>query len=141
MYRELITNSAERQKFAKDLDVYLMKRYKSQESTIDGSLGVNISAGHEKFDFYFRFKPISHFWNPETLVIASIIFFDQRRSNGTSLLSFLVSVASEFNIKHIGIELAHTESMITFTKKYGFDNFNDLNWTISVEQLSKNMEK
>lgn len=123
--------------FCSYLNIYLMNRFKYKTPPASHN-HQTVNARRKLFDLYFRFKPNSHFWKPDTLVIARIGFHSTRKGNGTNLLEMLVHLPSKYGVSKIGMEETNEQST-AFVKTFGFTNIAGNHWIIDVIELRRNL--
>ncbi|MFA9462579.1 hypothetical protein [Thiohalorhabdus methylotrophus] len=82
----------------------------------------NISANQKYFDLYIRgpFVPKGDPVPQNSIVIASINFYNKRQGWGTEFLKMLKEYCLFWDIDYIVIESAHTEAVKEFAKKKNF---------------------
>ncbi|MGF1715994.1 hypothetical protein L4D08_14025 [Photobacterium chitinilyticum] len=132
-------SNKEIQLFCRDLNVYLMERFGYKTCPATSNM-FTVDASRKLFDLYFRFKPNTDLWKPDTIVIAKIGFKHTRIGHGTDLLKFIVKVSNKYQTNKVGIEGAN-DNLADFAKKLGFREVNNKQWIIDITELKVSLEK
>ncbi|UXH38780.1 GNAT family N-acetyltransferase [Pseudomonas promysalinigenes] len=103
--------------------------------------GATVSALSRQFDLYFRlFGRPDENCPRETLVIARIMFKQQRAGLGRALVERLVELAPALGYKHLLIECANAKAS-AFAERLGFTPFdNRRHWIGSVDTIREALE-
>lgn len=125
----------EYEELRKDIDRYLMERFKYRISLVRLTMD-NIIATHRnsRVDLYLRIRKVESRFPPDCLIIARLGFSKERIGHGTHFLNFLTGIARKYGFTHIGIECANSKSS-AFAKKSGFYSIDGENYAIAVTNL------
>ncbi|MDR1582671.1 MAG: GNAT family N-acetyltransferase [Prevotellaceae bacterium] len=119
----------------KEIDTYLMKRFKYRLSLVSlTSDNIITTRRNSRVDLYLRIRKVKSLFPPDCLIIARISFRKERIGNGMRFVRFLSEIALKYGFKHIGIESTNEKSR-AFAKKLGFHSIDDSNYAVSVEDL------
>lgn len=101
-----------------------------------------VSARSRQFDLYFRlFGRPDDYCPRDTLVIARIMFEQQRAGHGRALVERLVELAPTFGYQHLLIECANAKES-AFAERLGFTPFdNRRHWVGSVATIRQALER
>lgn len=95
----------EYEEMRKDIDNYLMKRFKYRLSlaylTPDNII---VTRRNKRVDLYLRIRRAESLFPADCLIIARIGFRKERIGNGTHFVHFLSGIALKYGFRHIGIE-------------------------------------
>lgn len=125
----------EYEELRKDIDRYLMERFKYRKSlvrlTVDNIIATRRNS---RIDLYLRIRRKVSLFPPDCLIIARLGFSKERTGHGTHFLCFLTGIAQKYGFNHIGIECANSKSS-AFAKKLGFYSIDGENYAITVTNL------
>ncbi|MFV0537992.1 MAG: GNAT family N-acetyltransferase [Dysgonomonas sp.] len=125
----------------KEIDSYLMKRFKYRVSLVyltpDNIINTRRNS---RIDLYLRIRKIESLFPPDCLIIARISFRKERIGHGTHFVWFLAGIALKYGLKHIGIESVNDKSR-AFAEKLDFYSIDGSNFAISVENLLLSLSK
>ncbi len=101
-----------------------------------------VSARSKRFDLYFRLFGRPDAYCPrETLVIARIMFEQQRVGHGRALVECLVELAPTFGYQHLLIECANAKAS-AFAERLSFTPFDSRrHWVGSVATIRQALER
>lgn len=128
------------------LERFLPKQFNYKGGRVNRCLGLGlgstVKAEAPKYDLYFRMFPTPEAgWPRETLVIARIIFKEERKGHGRSLLRFLAKLASEIGYHYIAIEATNDDSK-AFSESFGINPINNgANCIGSVDDVRRALER
>ena len=120
---------------------YLSERFGYKRKYVRQTLStrrVTLTAYSLRYDLYFRlFPPQRDFWPRECLILARIMFKQERAGHGRALLELLISLAPTFGFKYLAIESAN-EKASAFAARMGFTAFENGNhWVGSIEDVKR----
>lgn len=119
----------------KEIDSYLMKRFKYRVSLIYLTPdNIIVCRRNSRVSLYLRIRRIESLFPPDCLIIARISFRKERAGNGTHFARFLSEIAVKYGYRHIGIESVNEKSR-AFAEKLGFLSIDGSNYAVSVENL------
>lgn len=119
----------------KEIDSYLMKRFKYRLSLVYlTNDNVIVTRRNSHVDLYLRIRKVKSLFPPDCLIIARIVFQKECIGHGTHFVRFLSEIALKYGFKHIGIESINDKSR-SFAEKLGFRSIDGSNYTVSVENL------
>lgn len=125
----------EYEELRKDIDRYLMERFKYRKSlaflTVDNVIA---NRRNSRVDLYLRIRRIESNFPPDCLIIARLGFSKERVGHGTHFLQFLTEATRKHGFSHIGIECANAKSS-SFAKKLGFYSIDGENYAIATTNL------
>lgn len=125
----------EYEELRKDIDHYLMERFKYRKSLVRLTVdNIIVTRRNSRIDLYLRIRRIESRFPPDCLIIARLGFSKERIGHGTHFLRFLTEVARRYGFQHIGIECANAKSS-AFAKKLGFYSIDGENYAIIVTNL------
>jgi hypothetical protein len=125
----------EYEEIRKEVDTYLMKRFKYRLSLVSLTPdNIITTRRNSRVDLYLRIRRIESLFPPDCLIIARIGFNKERVGNGTHFVRFLSKTALKYGFKHIGIESTNEKSK-AFAEKLGFYSIDSSNYAVSVENL------
>lgn len=129
---------AQCQEFSRELDHYIMTRYRYKKSAVSMGMSNTVGASRSPVSLYLRFKPRGS-WPAKTVVIASIGFSRTNKGEGTAFLMFLTDAAPRYGVEWIGLEQTHDgEDIQGFVKKFGFvEHEGNRNWVVPLEKLNE----
>lgn len=85
--------------------------------------GSTVSAFTRKYDLYFRvFVRPKDLWPRECIILARLMFKEQRAGHGRALLEVLVNLAPHLGYKFLAIECANDKAA-AFGQRMGFDPY------------------
>lgn len=126
---------SEYEEIQKEIDVYLMKRFKYRLSLANLTPDNIISTRrNSRVDLYLRIRRIESLFPPDCLIIARINFNKERAGHGSNFVRFLSETALKYGYKHIGIESTNEKSR-SFAEKLGFYSIDGSSYAISVKNL------
>ncbi|MBD8387429.1 hypothetical protein [Dysgonomonas sp. BGC7] len=126
---------SEYEEIQKEIDVYLMKRFKYRLSLASLTPDNIISTRrNSRVDLYLRIRRIESLFPPDCLIIARISFNKERAGHGSNFVRFLSETALKYVYKHIGIESTNEKSR-SFAEKLGFYSIDGSSYAISVKNL------
>lgn len=125
----------EYEEIRKEIDNYLMKRFKYSLSLV-GLTPDNIitTRRNSRIDLYLRIRRVKSLFPPDCLIIARIGFRMERIGHGTHFVRFLSGIALKYGFKHVGIESTNEKSG-SFAEKLGFHSIDGSNYVVSVKNL------
>ena len=125
----------EYEQLRKDIDRYLMERFKYCKSLVSLTMD-NIIATHRnsRVDLYLRIRKVESRFPPDCLIIVRLGFSKERIGHGTHFLRFLTEVARKYGFNYIGIECANCKSS-ALAKKLGFYSIDGENYAIVTISL------
>ena len=114
-------------------------RYVKQMLSQSGS---TISAFTRKYDLYFRvFVRPQDFWPRECVVLARLMFKEQRVGHGRDLLEMLVKLAPSLGYRFLAIECAN-KNAAAFGNRMGFTPYEDgRHWLGSISDIQQALAK
>lgn len=125
----------EYEEMRKDIDSYLMKRFKYRLSLVYLTPdNIIVTRRNKRVDLYLRIRRVASIFPPDSLIIARIGFRKERIGNGTHFVRFLSGIALKYSFKHIGIESVNEKSR-SFAEKLCFYSIDGFNYAVSVEKL------
>ncbi|WP_283687219.1 GNAT family N-acetyltransferase [Dysgonomonas sp. Marseille-Q5470] len=125
----------EYEEIRKEIDIYLMKRFKYRLSLVYLTPdNVVATRRNSRIDLYLRIRRIESLFPPDCLIIARISFRKGRSGHGSHYVRFLAEIALKYGFKYIGIESVNDKSR-TFAEKLGFYSIDGYNYAISVKNL------
>jgi predicted GNAT superfamily acetyltransferase len=129
--------------FRNELNEYLKSKFGYKKS-IAYCRGLNIYADRKKFDIMIRFFSYHSHRYPNTITIARIHFFEQKKGLGKDFLKFLIKSSNKYSYDNIVIESTNDNSA-AFARKLGFNNIvvenkNSKDYVISINELKHNLK-
>lgn len=125
----------EYEEMRKDIDSYLMKRFKYRLSLVYLTPdNVVVTRRNKRVDLYLRIRRVESIFPPDCLIIARFSFQKERIGNGTHFVHFLSEIALKYGFRHIGIESVNEKSR-SFAEKLSFYSIDGLNYAVSVESF------
>ena len=114
---------------------------RSVKRSLNVGLGSTVCAYARKYDLYLRLFPRPQGgWPRETIVLARILFREERKGHGRSLLSLLAGLTPEIGYHHIAIECANDNSR-AFGKRFGLQTIDDgRNWLGTVSDVERALQ-
>ncbi len=120
----------------KEIDMYLMERFKYRKSLVSLTPDNVISARRiSRISLYLRIRRMESLFPPDCLIIARLGFSKERVGHGTHFVRFLSGIALKYGFKHIGMEATNDKSS-SLGKKLGFYSIDGSNYAVSVENLT-----
>lgn len=121
------------------LQAFILERFGYKPSYIKTrlhSLFGTVTALTKQYDLYIRlFGGPDDFWPRERLVLARIIFLEERAGHGRALMSLLIELAPLLGYRYIGIESTNPNSS-AFALRLGFTpDEHGHNWIADIETL------
>ncbi|UCP11532.1 hypothetical protein K5R88_07830 [Pseudomonas sp. MM213] len=100
--------------------------------------GPTVSTYTSKYDLYFRlFLRPDDFCPRECLILARLMFKEQRAGHGRELLEMLVKLTPEFGYKFLAIECAN-KNAAAFGERMGFTSYeNGRHWVGAVHDIQR----
>ncbi|URM27069.1 hypothetical protein LLY42_24940 [Pseudomonas frederiksbergensis] len=100
--------------------------------------GSTISAFTRKYDLYFRvFLRPQDFWPRECIILARLMFKEQRVGHGRGLVEMFVSLAPKLGYKFLAIECAN-KNAAAFGKRMGFTPYEaGRHWVGSISDIQQ----
>ena len=118
----------EYEEMRKEIDIYLMKRFKYRLSLVRLTPdNILITRRNSRLDLYLRIRRVES-------ILAQISFRKERIGNGTHFVRFLSEIALKYGFRYVGIESTNKKSS-SFAKKLGFYSIDGFNYAISVKNL------
>lgn len=125
----------EYEEMRKDIDSYLMKRFKYRVPLLYLTPdNIIVARRNKRVVLYLRIRRVESIFPPDCLIIAQISFRKERIGHGTHFVRFLSGIALKYGFRHIGIESVNDKSR-TFAEKLGFYSIDGFNYTVSIESL------
>lgn len=125
----------EYEELRKDIDHYLMDRFKYRKSLIRLTVdNIIATRRNSRIDLYLRIKRIESRFPSDCLIIARLGFSKERIGHGTHFLNLLTGIARKYGFTHIGIECANSKSS-ALAKKLGFYSIDGENYAIATTNL------
>lgn len=125
----------EYEEIRKEIDSYLMRRFKYRLSLVYLTPdNIIVTRRNKRVDLYLRIRRVASIFPPDCLIIARICFQKERIGNGVHFVSLLSGIALKYGFRHIGIESVNDKSR-AFAEKLGFYSIDGFNYTVSVESL------
>lgn len=125
----------EYEEMRKEIDTYLMKRFKYRLSLVYLTPdNIVATRKNSRIDLYLRIRKVESIFPPDCLIIARIGFQKERIGHGSHFVRFLAEIAIKHGFKYIGIESTNEKSAC-FAKKLGFYSIDGSNYVVSVENL------
>ncbi len=119
----------------KDIDSYLMKRFKYRLPLVYLTPdNIIVTRRNKRVDLYLRIRRVESIFPPDCLIIARIGFRKERIGNGTHFVSFLSQIALKYGFRYIGIESVNEKSR-SFAEKLGFYSIDGFNYAVSIDNL------
>ena len=127
----------EYEEIRKEVDIYLMKRFKYRcplvYLTIDN---VITTRRNSRIDLYLRVRRKESLFPPDCLIIARISFKKERIGHGTHFVRHLTEIAIKYGYKYIGIESVNDKSK-SFAEKLGFRSIDGSNYAVLIDNFQK----
>lgn len=125
----------EYEEIRKEIDIYLMKRFKYRVPLLHLTPdNIIVARRNKRVDLYLRIRQVESMFPPDCLIIARICFRKERIGYGAHFVSFLSGIALKYGFRHIGIESVNEKSR-SFAEKLGFYSIDSFNYAVSVESL------
>lgn len=125
----------EYEEIRKEIDTYLMRRFKYRLSLVMLTPdNIITTRRNSRVDLYLRIRRVKSLFPPDCFIVARIGFNKERVGNGTHLVRFLSKTTLKYGFKHIGIESTNEKSK-AFAEKLGFYSIDGSNYAVSVENL------
>ncbi len=125
----------EYEEIRKEIDIYLMKRFKYRLSLVYLTPdNIIVIRRNSRVDLYLRIRKVESIFPPDCLIIARIGFHKERIGHGSHFVRFLAEIALKYGFKHVGIESTNEKSS-SFARKLGFYPIDHFNYAVSVENL------
>lgn len=125
----------EYEEIRKEIDTYLMKRFKYRISLVSLTLdNIVTTRRNSRVDLYLRIRRVRSLFPPDCLIIARIRFSKEHIGHGTHFIRFLAETALKYGFKHIGIESTNEKSR-AFAGKLGFYSIDGSNYAIPMRNL------
>lgn len=125
----------EYEEIRKEIDIYLMKRFKYRLSLVSLSPdNILTTRRNSRIDLYLRIRKVESLFPPDCLIIARIYFQKERVGHGSHFVKFLAEIAVKYGFRYVGIESTNKKSS-SFAKKLGFYSIDGSNYAISIESL------
>ncbi|NDV83144.1 GNAT family N-acetyltransferase [Bacteroides sp. 51] len=119
----------------KEIDIYLMKRFKYRLSLVYLTPdNIIVTRRNKRVDLYLRIRRVASIFPPDCLIIARTCFRKERIGNGVHFVSFLSGIVLKYGFRHIGIESVNKKSR-SFAEKLGFYLIDGSNYAVSVGKL------
>ncbi|MGF6329340.1 GNAT superfamily N-acetyltransferase [Pseudomonas sp. BS3782 TE3695] len=121
------------------LENFILERFSYKPRYVQQRLygsGITISALTKQYDLYLRlFIRPREFWPRECLVLARLMFKQQRAGHGRALVDRLLNIAPEFGYRYLAIECANANAS-AFARRMGFTPYEDgRHWVGSIEAI------
>lgn len=130
----------EYEEIRKDIDEYLMQRFKYRRSLIYLTPdNIIVARRVTRINLYLRLRRKESLFPPNCLIIARLGFRKERIGHGTHFISFLIEIALKYDFSHIGLESVNDKSK-AFAEKLGFQSIDGSNCTASVEKLMSHFQ-
>jgi hypothetical protein len=125
----------EYEEIRKEIDTYLMKRFKYRLSLVSLTPdNIVTTRRNSQVDLYLRIRRVKSLFPTDCLIIARIWFSKERIGYGTHFVRFLSEIALKYGFKHIGIESTNEKSR-AFAETLRFYSIDGSNYAVSVEDL------
>ncbi|MFV0310340.1 MAG: GNAT family N-acetyltransferase [Dysgonomonas sp.] len=125
----------EYEEIRKEIDIYLMERFKYRLSLVYLTPdNIITTRRNSRIDLYLRIRRVESLFPPDCLIIARIGFKKEHIGHGTHFIRYLAEIALKYGFKYIGIESTNEKSQ-NFAKKLGFHSIDGSNYAVSVENL------
>lgn len=125
----------EYEEIRKEIDSYLMKRFKYRLSLVYLTPdNIIVTRRNKRVDLYLRIRRVESIFPHDCFIIARIGFQKERIGNGTHFVRFLSKIALKYSFMHIGIESVNKKSR-AFAEKLGFYSIDGFNYAVSIENL------
>lgn len=125
----------EYEEIRKEIDSYLMKRFKYRVPLLYLTPdNIIVARRNKRVDLYLRIRRVESIFPPDCLIIARICFLKERIGNGAHFVRFLSEIALKYGFKYIGIESVNEKSR-AFAEKLGFYSIDGFNYAVSIENL------
>lgn len=125
----------EYEEIRKEIDSYLMRRFKYRLSLVYLTPdNIIVTRRNKRVDLYLRIRRVASIFPPDCLIIARICFRKERIGNGVHFVSFLSGIALKYGFRHIGIESVNDKSR-AFAEKLGFYSIDGSNYAVSIKNL------
>lgn len=125
----------EYEEIRKEIDTYLMRRFKYRLSLVYLTPdNIIVTRRNKRVDLYLRIRRVTSIFPPDCLIIARIGFRKERIGNGTHFVHLLSEIALKYGFKYIGIESVNDKSR-AFAEKLGFYSIDNFNYAVSIENL------
>ncbi len=125
----------EYEEIRKEIDTYLMKRFKYRLSLVYLTPdNIITTRRNSRVDLYLRIRRVRSLFPSDCLIIARIWFSKERIGYGTHFIRFLSKIALKYGFNHIGIESTNEKSR-AFAEKLRFHSIDGSNYAVSVENL------
>ncbi|MDL2223561.1 GNAT family N-acetyltransferase [Bacteroidales bacterium OttesenSCG-928-M11] len=125
----------EYEEIRKEIDSYLMRRFKYRLSLVYLTPdNIIVTRRNKRVDLYLRIRKVESTFPPDCLIIARISFRKERIGHGVHFVRFLAGIAAKYGFKHIGIESVNDKSK-AFAEKLGFYSIDGFNYAVSIENL------
>lgn len=125
----------EYEEIRKEIDIYLMKRFRYRRSLVYLTPDSIITTRrNSQIDLYLRIRKVESLFPPDCLIIARFGFSKERAGHGSHFVRFLAEIALKYGFKYIGLESTNEKSA-SFARKLGFYSIDDSNYAVSMKNL------
>lgn len=119
----------------KEIDEYLMQRFKYRRSLVYLTPeNIIVARRVTRINLYLRLRRKESLFPPNCLIIAQLGFKKERIGHSTHFIRFLTEIALKYKFSHIGLESVNDKSR-AFAEKLGFHSIDDSNYVVSIEKL------
>jgi len=129
--------------FCEDANSFIHSHYRYKRDPIKiVNHGYVLTGRRTGFTLYLRWYPTESCSGKNTLEVAQISFYPNKKGKGTAFLKFIANNSLKYDIKIVVIESTN-ENSAAFAKKFGFEkDFKGykFNWGISTKKLRKYFE-
>jgi hypothetical protein len=127
----------EYEEIRKEVDIYLMKRFKYRCPLVYLTPdNVITTRRNSRIDLYLRVRRKESLFPPDCLIIARISFKKERIGHGTHFVRHLTEIAIKYGYKYIGIESVNDKSK-SFAEKLGFRSIDGSNYAVLIDNFQK----
>ena len=125
----------EYEEIRKEIDEYLMQRFKYRRSLLYLTPdNIIVCRRVTRINLYLRLRREESLFPPNCLIIARLGFSKERIGHGTHFIRFLTEIALKYDFSHISLESVNDKSRL-FAEKLSFHPIDGANYAISVENL------
>ncbi len=125
----------EYEEICKEIDYYLMERFKYRLSLVYMTPdNIIICRRNSRVNLYLRIRRMESLFPADCLIVARIGFTKERIGHGTHFIRFLTEIAVKYGFNYIGIESTNEKSK-AFAEKLGFQSIDGDNYVTLVKDL------
>lgn len=125
----------EYEEIRKEIDEYLMQRFKYRRSLVYLTPdNIIVARRVTRINLYLRLRRKESTFPSDSLIIARLGFRKERAGHGAHFIKFLTEIALKYDFRYIGLESTNEKSK-AFVEKLGFKSIDGSNYAVSVESL------